>query len=491
MSIDAFVWGPHFECGIPVIDGQHQRLVELVNRLGQLLIDDDLAHLPEVVAEARAYADYHFRSEEGVWRTAGLDAAAQAQHADTHREFTLLLDHFANDFSGNPTHLAALLHNYLAAWLAFHIIGDDQQMARTALAARPKLADDETIPDGRPVARSRTESILLDALHKLYTALTGMNVRLRQSRDELDRRVQERTHELEQANAELRREHEQLIATTARLDEARTRLMENDKMASIGQLAAGVAHEINNPIGFVSSNLGALGEYLEDAFAMLDAYAAAEPLIARDPQAIAAIRAAKGAHEIAFVREDAQALLAESRDGLARVRRIVHDLRVFSHVDGAEMSRCNLDDGLASTLNIVWNEIRQKAELRREFGAMPAVICNPGEINQIFLNLLMNALHAIEHHGVITVRSGDADGGAWFEVEDDGCGMSEEVRKRIFDPFFTTKPVGVGTGLGLSLAWTIVDKHGGRISVDSAPGRGARFRVWLPAAGDGKPKGEK
>ncbi|MBL0169085.1 MAG: hypothetical protein IPP85_19195 [Propionivibrio sp.] len=188
--------------------------------------------------------------------------------------------------------------------------------------------------------------------------------------------------------------------------------------------------------------------------------------------------------------------MAESRDGLSRVKNIVQDLKTFSHVDQAEWARMDLRIGLDSTVNIVWNELRHKAELRREFGDIPLVLCNAGQLNQVFMNLLTNAAQAIDGHGLITVRTGAVDGEAgaevWIEVEDDGCGISPEHQARIFEPFFTTKPVGKGTGLGLSLAWSIVQKHGGRIEVDSAPDSGTCFRVCLPVDGPARQEaGEK
>jgi len=491
MKFEAFVWGPRFLTGITVIDGQHQRLVELINRLGEVLIGDNEAALPEIVAEIRAYAGYHFRTEEGVWESAGLDQDAQAHHQEKHLDYVAQLDYLQNDFSGPTDERASLLHAYLSSWLIFHILGEDHEMARQVLAKSPgsqtSVPKPPAVAPTTPPLPNTTEAVLLGALQSLYAALTTMNTQLRETNRSLDARVRERPQALDPTNEALVQERDLLAAANTQLHETRSRLLESEKMASIGQLAAGVAHEINNPIGFVNSNLGTLGEYLDDTFAVLDAYTAVEPLIARDPQAIAAVRAAKAEREIAFVREDAKSLLAESREGLSRVKNIVQDLKTFSHVDQAEWSRIDLRIGLESTVNIVWSELRQKAELRREFNDIPPVLCNAGQLNQVFMNLLVNAAQAIERHGLITVRTGTVDGdeGAevWVEVEDNGCGISAEHQARIFEPFFTTKAVGKGTGLGLSLAWSIVQKHGGRIEIDSAPGSGTCFRVCLPVDG--------
>ncbi len=481
MRLEAFVWGSYFECGIPVIDEQHRRLVDLVNCLGEQMVEGNLEALKNAVVEARAYVNLHCRTEEGIWQAAGLGVEELARHTWGHREFSEQLEEFIVGVLDNPEVFVPLLHNYLVAWLTFHILGEDREIARFLLASQGRSAESEPVV-AHPVPKlGNTESVLLEALQKLYEALAGMNEQLRRNRNQLETRVAERTQDLQQLNEILKHERDELTRANARLDETRCRLIESEKMASIGQLAAGVAHEINNPIGFVSSNLGTLGEYLSDIFDVLDAYAEAEPLIERDPQAISALRALKRECAIDFVREDARTLLTQTKEGLGRVRSIVRDLRVFSHVDRAGRSLVNLHEGLISTVNIVFNEIRQKAELRCQLAEVPSIVCNSGEINQVFLNLLMNAVQAIEQQGVITVRLGDdGDGGVWFEVEDDGCGMSEDVKKHIFEPFYTTKPVGVGTGLGLSLAWKIVENHAGRITVDSSPGRGARIRIWLP-----------
>jgi len=172
------------------------------------------------------------------------------------------------------------------------------------------------------------------------------------------------------------------------------------------------------------------------------------------------------------------------------VRKIVQDLKDFSHVDARkEWEWTDLHKGLDSTLNFVHNEIKYKAEVVKEYGGLPEVQCLASELNQVFMNLLVNAAHAIDKaRGTIWIRTGTAKAGdrdsVWVEIQDDGCGIAEENLSRIFDPFFTTKPVGKGTGLGLSLSYGIVKKHGGRLEVDSQPGRGSRFRLTIPVTHD-------
>lgn len=271
-----------------------------------------------------------------------------------------------------------------------------------------------------------------------------------------------------------------LTSTGQRLGEAQSHLLQADKMASVGQLAAGVAHEINNPIGYVYSNLGTLEKYVQSTFSLLDQYEQAENLIS-DAAVLAKIKAAKDQLDIAYLKEDLQTLMAESKDGITRVKSIVQNLKDFSHVDAAdEWLYADLHAGLNSTLNIVNNEIKYKAEVIREFGQLPHVECLASQLNQVFMNLLVNASHAIEERGTITVRTGSAGEQVWVEITDTGKGIPPENIKKIFDPFFTTKPIGKGTGLGLSLSYGIVQKHQGRIEVKSEVGKGTTFRVWLP-----------
>ena len=264
------------------------------------------------------------------------------------------------------------------------------------------------------------------------------------------------------------------------LKETQSHLMQSEKMASIGQLAAGVAHEINNPIGYVYSNLGTLDKYVQETFKLLDLYERAEVAIT-DVEILRNIQSVKGKMDISFIKEDLSSLMNESKDGITRVKQIVQNLKDFSHVGASdEWHFSDLHKGLDSTLNIVNNEIKYKAEVIREYGAIPEVECLSSQLNQVFMNLLVNAAHAIEEHGTITIRTGVIDDEVWVEVADTGKGIKPEHMKKIFDPFFTTKPIGKGTGLGLSLSYGIIQKHHGRIEVQSEVGKGTTFRVWLP-----------
>ena len=280
---------------------------------------------------------------------------------------------------------------------------------------------------------------------------------------------------------ELIKTNRDLKEVNSKLSDAQSKLIQSEKLASIGQLAAGVAHEINNPIGFIFSNFGTLEQYLEDLFQMLDAYEQAEASVS-DSAALARIRSLKADLDIDYLKEDIPNLMRESRDGIQRVRKIVQDLKDFSRVDARqEWESVDLHAGIDSTLNIVNNEIKYKADVVKHYGALPEVQCLPSELNQVVMNLLVNAAHAITaERGTITISTGVDGPNVWVEVADTGAGIAQENLKRIFDPFFTTKPVGKGTGLGLSLSYGIVQKHSGRMEVHSELGVGTRFRVTLP-----------
>jgi len=265
-----------------------------------------------------------------------------------------------------------------------------------------------------------------------------------------------------------------------------TQLLQSEKMASIGQLAAGVAHEINNPMGFIYSNLGTLNEYIEDLADILSAYADLDKAVEvgdldKARAQIQSISAKKQTLDLDYLLDDIGQLIEESREGADRVRKIVLNLKDFSHVDKEEKMPANINNGLESTLNIVSNELKYKAEVEKDYGEIPEVSCYIQELKQVFMNLLVNAAHAIEGHGVITVRTYSENDHVCVAIADNGKGMSPEVQKRIFEPFYTTKVVGEGTGLGLSIGYGIVvDKHGGQLLVDSSEGLGTTFTIKIP-----------
>ncbi|MDD2925955.1 ATP-binding protein [Rhodoferax sp.] len=285
-------------------------------------------------------------------------------------------------------------------------------------------------------------------------------------------------HQLALVNMTLETERARQEELIKQLAQVHGQLLQSEKMASIGQLAAGVAHEINNPIGFVTSNLSSLRRYVDDLCKVVSAYEAGESEL--QAQTRAAVDALKQEIDMGFLRQDVADLLTESMDGMQRVKRIVQDLMDFARVGESEKQWANLERGLDSTLNVVSNELKYKATVVKAYGDIPDVECIPSQLNQVFMNLLMNAVQAIDVHGTITVRTGRDGGKVWVEIQDTGCGIKPEHLGRIFDPFFTTKAVGKGSGLGLALSYGIVKKHDGEITVKSDVGVGSVFRVTLP-----------
>ena len=288
----------------------------------------------------------------------------------------------------------------------------------------------------------------------------------------LEAKVLERTNELQ--------------SVSHQLDEVQRQLLQSEKLAAIGQLAAGVAHEINNPIGFVNSNLGTLKGYVKDMLKMLNAYERGrQGGNDGNAQVDQELHQLKSELELDYLRDDAPLLIDESLEGLARVCKIVQDLKSFAHTDAGanpEWILADLHECIESTVNIAYNEIKYKASVVREFGDIPKVECIPSQLNQVFLNLLVNAAQAMDEGklGVIAIRTGVLPERVWVEISDTGSGIPPEIQQKIFDPFFTTKPVGQGTGLGLSLSYGIVQRHQGQISVCSEPGVGTTFRILLP-----------
>lgn len=471
--MQAFIWDKRFETGLATVDQQHRHLVDVVNQLGNLLAaggEFDEKNLQEMFHQLAQYAHRHFADEEHLMAETGIDDRHQQLHALHHRQFVEQVVAMWNS-RASLAHPAETMHGFLAAWLTVHILGEDHVMARQIAAVRQGVAADQAFAKEANIEDSAT-SILLGALHRLYGLLSEQNHNLAETNRSLEQKVEQRTHELRESNEKLENEQAELTELLKKVEDAQQQLLQSEKMAAIGQLAAGVAHEINNPIGFVNSNLGTLKTYIENLMAVVDAYENGDP---------ARIENARGKADLEFLREDLPSLVNESQEGLSRVTKIVQDLKDFSHVDQAELQEADLNAGIESTLNVVWNELKYKAEVVRELTDIPLVSCVPAQINQVFMNLLVNAAQAIEQRGKITVRSGTENGFVWFEIEDTGKGMSEEVRRRIFEPFYTTKPIGKGTGLGLSISYDIiVKKHSGRLDVSSTLGVGTTFRIWLP-----------
>jgi len=482
-------WSEHFATGIDAIDSQHRKLIDLINAAAPLLSETGEVAARAVQPLLDSLADYavnHFRMEEALMARHGIDSRYTVYHHGIHVGFTEEVALMRREALANGNVGGHNLLRFLISWLSFHILAEDQQVARQFRAIAAGASAKQAY---EAIDRSDTAAItaLTDAMIDMFSLLTERNQELAAANSQLhaaqaecvaanqqlEFRVAERTQELED-------ERMALLAAKERIEQAQEQLLQSEKMSAVGQLAAGVAHEINNPIGFVMSNLGALTAYADQLLTLIAAYEAMEGKLPTDHPDRQTLAAARATAELDFLRQDIPDLLRDSNDGLSRVKRIVGDLKDFSHVDEGEWNAVDLNKSLESTLNVVWNEIKYKAEVVRELGELPLVSCIPAQINQVFMNLLINAAQAIQTKGRITLRTGVAGKNAWIEIADTGQGMALEIKRRIFEPFYTTKPVGKGTGLGLSISWDIVERHGGTIEVHSEPGNGTTFRLTLP-----------
>ncbi|MEW4567255.1 PAS domain-containing protein [Tautonia sp. JC769] len=267
-------------------------------------------------------------------------------------------------------------------------------------------------------------------------------------------------------------------------EQAQSRMVESAKLAGLGQLVAGVAHEINNPLAFVGNNVAVLQRDLSELHDLMRLYRSADRLIqASQPDLYRDIHRFCEEIDIDYTLENLRGILERTRDGLRRIHDIVKDLRAFARLDEGDLSEVDLNVGIESSINIILGYAKkQQVELLPELTHLPPVLCHAAKINQVLMNLIVNAIDACEAGGSVVIRSrSDPEAGeVLIEVLDNGCGIDPAIRDRIFDPFFTTKPVGVGTGLGLSISYGIVQDHGGRIEVDAAPGGGSKFTVRLP-----------
>jgi signal transduction histidine kinase len=256
-------------------------------------------------------------------------------------------------------------------------------------------------------------------------------------------------------------------------------LVQQEKMASLGLLTAGVAHEINNPINFVSAGIDSLRANFADIKSILSSYMQLKVGEANEEK-LAAIEKEKKRLEINEVLTEADELFASIKNGANRTTEIVRNLKSFSRHNESEFKKANLEEGIDSTLVILRSQLKGRVEVVKEYCDLPEILCFPGQMNQVFINIINNAAQAISDKGTIWIKTARVNGYAEVRIKDSGVGMTEEVKKHIFDPFFTTKDVGVGTGLGLSISYGIIEKHEGKIEVESAQGKGTEFIIRLP-----------
>jgi hemerythrin-like metal-binding protein len=473
-------WSPYFETGIELVDAQHHALVDMINQAApHLALNGDAAKraVGPLLDNLTRYAAVHFRDEEQFMAQQKLARDYLAHHHQAHAAFVGELTQMRSQYESEGTLSGTDLLRFLTSWLSFHILMEDQR-----IVSQMRAIDSGKTPlqayEGLGKSQEGAHAIYSNSLLDLFTLLTERNQRLVRANEEVNKsqvalaaanqsleiRVQERTRDLTQ--------------TLTQLQQAQHRLLQSEKLAAVGQLAAGVAHEINNPVGFVTSNVSSLSDYVGQLFGLIDQYQAT--LSALPAEHRAALEAASTRIDLDYLREDIPSLLKESREGLDRVKSIVSGLRDFSRADDGDWKPTDLLQVLETALKISHNAVKNKATVVKDLVDVPAVSCIASQISQVLVNLLVNAAQAVTPPGVITVRNGVAGESVWLEVSDNGCGMTDDVKLRIFEPFFTTKAVGQGTGLGLSISWEIMQRHHGQIDVSSTPGVGTTFRLSLP-----------
>lgn len=299
-------------------------------------------------------------------------------------------------------------------------------------------------------------------------------------------------YDMRKAHEELRDKEKSLNITLANLEssnkqlkDAQSQLIQSEKLASLGQLSAGVAHEINNPLGFISNNIAILEEYVDSYSQVLQATNLLRKSVeSRNiDKAVSVVEEIKGLEEklnFGFILGDINSLVEQSKNGIMRIEKIVKDLKTFARKDEGQLDLNNIEEILDGVISIVWNEIKYAAELKKEYGGVPLIRCNAQKLGQVFINLLINAAQSIKGKGEIAIKTYTEGDYACVEIADTGCGIPKEHIDKIFDPFFTTKEVGKGTGLGLSIGYDIIKQHGGEMDVVSEPGVGTKFIVKIP-----------
>lgn len=317
---------------------------------------------------------------------------------------------------------------------------------------------------------------------QVFSAQRERRLALEAMNQELEHQVEVRTAQLALANEELVREHRELEKTLEELTQTQNELVQSEKMASLGFLVAGVAHELNNPISFVHSNMDFIDEYVVRLKRVLEAYEAVELPDGPTYQRLAEVKQLAGLDRTLHRLDE---LISSCKRGTERVRKIVMDLGTFARADDVDPAPADLHEGIETTLNLLTKEYRDRIVVHRDYGSLPRVECHSGQINQVFMNLLLNAAQAIHETGDVWVRTASRGDSVIVMIKDNGSGIPEANLQKIFDPFFTTKKVGEGMGLGLSLSYGIIRKHGGTIRVSSRDGEGTEFTIELPVKWSG------
>jgi signal transduction histidine kinase len=411
-----------------------------------------------VEADGRSYRAGSFPLVDAAKRTVGEFVMLQDM-TDQIRSFKL--------FGAQVVGFSILLSGGLFVF-SFRVLGQvDRQLQETRERLRQELENQ--------ALTNRKLEVEIAERRRAEESLIGLN-------EHLEQRVLDRTSELNKLNREIEAGRTALEVAYRDLQAKQATILQQDKMACIGQLAAGVAHDINNPIGFVTGNLEVLRNYGSKILKYVKVQADALRDAATTQQ-LASVEEARRTLKIDRISDDFEAVTAEALEGADRVKRIVLNLTGFSRINEADARLADIHECLESTIVIVGNELRHKAVVKRDYGEIPALYCHPQQLNQVFMNLLINASHAIDRWGTISIRTWTDGNSVFIAIGDTGCGISPDSLPRIFEPFFTTKESGIGTGLGLSIVHDIIMKHGGEIAVESELSKGAVFTIRLPLRG--------
>lgn len=352
---------------------------------------------------------------------------------------------------------------------------------KVLMKATKSIADgklDINIPDtGKDelAAVSRAFNLMAKNLHEASERRDTIEAELKEFNQKLEEIVQKRTKVIIDKN-------QQLEMANKNIKEAQTKLMQSEKMASVGLLAAGVAHEINNPMSFIISNIESLEEYSEQLLTLINHYQKLIDENQNDKEGkLKEILELEEQFDINFIQDDIPTLIKDTKEGTIRVKDIVKGLKEFSHADQeSPFSYCGLNECIENTLKVVNNEIKYHCEVKTDLQTLPNTYCAPGQIKQVILNIMINAGHAIKENGLIEVTSLVKGKNIEIHIKDNGCGISNKQMEKLFEPFYTTKPLGKGTGLGLAISYGIMEEHNGSIEVQSEEGKGSTFILSLP-----------
>lgn len=312
--------------------------------------------------------------------------------------------------------------------------------------------------------------VLASTFNEMAGALSAREIQLQELNKNLEKMVRDRTVELENSHEALKRAYLDLQST-------QEQLVQTEKMASLGQLVSGIAHEIKNPLNFIYGNTNFLSEYTQKLQDLLESFEKFPSISAEDREEL---RRMKERVHYSFIKEDLKILIENFAEGARRINTIVSDLRAFSRMDTDTISEVDLHASLEMSLNLLRNQYKNRIEIHKEYGSIPKIQGYGGKLNQVFMNLLSNAFHAVNAQGDVWIRTRSVGDAVEVEIEDNGAGIPKESLNRIFEPFFTTKPIGQGTGLGLSISYGIIEQHQGNIEVTSTPQKGSCFTVRLP-----------